>query len=190
LQEDGSVALALALKANIATRVLFADFDLHFRVTIGAELRMELEVHNAGSEVFTFEVALHTYFAVGDVREAMVTGLADTEFLDKTDEFRRKRSGDGQMRITKETDQVHVNTQAACTIEDPVWARRIVIEKTRSESTVAWNPWIEKTLAMADLAPESWRDMLCVESGNIGENAVTLGPGESHTMGVTIRVEH
>ena len=45
----------------------------------------------------------------------------------------------------KETDQVHLGTQAACTVLDPVWNRRIIIAKSGSDSTVIWNPWVDKT---------------------------------------------
>jgi D-hexose-6-phosphate mutarotase len=31
--------------------------------------------------------------------------------------------------------------------------------------------------------------MLCIETANIGDNEVTIPPGQTHTMGVSIRVE-
>jgi glucose-6-phosphate 1-epimerase len=66
--------------------------------------------------------------------------------------------------------------------------RRIVVEKSGSNSTVIWNPWIDKTKGMSDLEPDGWKRMLCVETANAGENAVLLGPGESHKMTARIRV--
>lgn len=175
------IEVTLALTTN--------ELSLRFRVTVGKELEMELEVQNNGPEIFTYEEALHTYFSVADVRQVSVSGLEGTEYLDKTDGFQRKRLEDGRIHFTKETDQVHVNTTATCVIDDPVWDRRIVIAKSGSNSTVVWNPWSEKAGAMSDLGGEAWTGMVCVESGNIGENAVTLAPGESHTMAAAIRVE-
>jgi len=135
-----------------------------------------------------FEEALHTYFAIGDIRQSSIAGLQGTEYLDKTDGFKRKRVESELIRFAKETDQVHVNTQSKCVIEDPAWSRRVEIEKSGSNSTVVWNPWSEKASAMADLGSDVWTEFVCVESGNIGENAVTLAPGESHKMTVAIRV--
>ena len=87
------------------------------------------------------------------------------------------------------TDQVHVNTKAACTIHDPAWNRRIVVEKSGSESTVVWNPWMDKTKGMSDMTADGWKEMLCIESANAADNAIHLPPGESHKLSVSIRVE-
>ncbi|HVW86124.1 MAG TPA: hypothetical protein VHB50_15650, partial [Bryobacteraceae bacterium] len=136
-----------------------------------------------------FEEALHSYFAVSDVREVSVSGLEGTTYVDKTDAFRSKSQPDEPLKIGKETDQVHLNTTATCVISDPLWNRRIVVDKTGSNTTVVWNPWSEKSAAMADMGPDEWGGMICVESANAAENAVTLEPRSSHTLGVTIRVE-
>jgi glucose-6-phosphate 1-epimerase len=187
---DGRVEIAMGLAASDETRGLFdASFQLRFLVTIGTELEMTLETTNDSPEPFTFEEALHTYFAVGDARQASVSGLEGTLCIDKADGFRRKTLGKAPIVFDKEVDQMHIHTGAACTIHDPVWNRSIVIEKAGSLSTVVWNPWIERTLAMSDMAPESWMGMVCVETANANENAVRLAPGEVHKMTATIRVE-
>lgn len=41
---------------------------------------------------------------------------------------------------------------------------------------------------MPDLGDDDWKQMLCVESGNVADAAVVLGPGERHTMVTTIGV--
>jgi glucose-6-phosphate 1-epimerase len=188
--DDGSVEVPLVLRPNNATRDFFPSFQLSFHVSVGAELGMELRVANDGKEAFTFEEALHTYFSVADVRQVWLSGLEGTTYIDKTDEFKRKQQGNDPIRLTKETDQVHVNTKATCVIHDPVWQRRIVIEKTGSDSTVVWNPWMEKTSGMADMDPESWKQMICVETANAADNAITCAPGESHKLEVILRVDH
>lgn len=188
-REDGKVEIALVLPPNDATRALFPAFHLRFRVTIGPDLGMELEARNEGAAPFTYEDALHSYFSIADIHQVSVTGLEGTTYIDKTDGSRRKNAGNEPIRFSKETDQVHVNTPATCVIHDPVWNRRIVIEKSGSESTVVWNPWIEKTKGMADMDAESWKEMVCVETANAAENAVTLAPGESHKLALRAAVE-
>jgi len=190
LRENGAVEVTLALTGSAANReYLDNDFQLRFRVTIGSELEMELETTNRSNEPFTFEEALHTYFAVGDVHQASVFGLEKTVFIDKTDGFKRKVQGTEPLRIAKETDQVHLNTQSSCTIWDPVHTRRIVIEKSGSGSTVIWNPWSEKTQSMSDMAPDAWKWMLCVETANAADNAILLAPGASHKLTAKIHVD-
>lgn len=190
LLSNGNVQITLALAPNEATRGLgYVSFHLRFRVTIGSSLEMELETRNEASEPLTYEEALHTYFAIADIRQASVSGLEDTTFIDKTDGFKRKQMLNEPMRIAKETDQVHLSTQATCVIQDPVWRRRIIVAKSGSDSTVVWNPWIDKTKGMSDMAPDDWRGMLCVETSNAADNAVHLPPGASHKMTASIRVE-
>jgi glucose-6-phosphate 1-epimerase len=189
-REDGRVEITLALSENDATRELFdGAFRLRFRVIVGSELEMELETSNQGKTPFTFEEALHTYLAVGDVQRASIFGLENTTFIDKTDGFKRKKLGSEPMRIAKETDQVHLDTRAICTVWDPVWDRRITIEKSGSASTVIWNPWSEKSKGMSDMAADGWKQMLCVETANAADNAVLLAPGASHKLSAKIRVE-
>jgi len=189
LCSGGEVEITLALAPNDSTRSLgFGGFDLRLRVTVGQKLQMELETRNDSEEPLTYEEALHAYFAVADVRRVSVSGLEGTTYIDKTDGFKRKQLGSEPLRIVKETDQVHLSTSATCVIHDPVWDRRIVIEKSGSDSTVVWNPWIEKTKAMSDMAEDGWQEMICVETANAADNAVHLPPGSSHTLTASIHV--
>ena len=189
VQDNGSVALTLVLAPGDSTRVLgYDDFHLLFRMVAGSALTMDLEVRNHSAKPLLFEEALHSYLAVGDTTQASILGLRGTDYIDKTDGFRRKRDETDSIRIAKETDSVYLNTTGTCIVVDPVWNRRIVIEKAGSASTVIWNPWIEKTAEMADMAPDEWRNMVCVETANAGENAVSVEPGASHRMEAAIRV--
>jgi glucose-6-phosphate 1-epimerase len=188
--EAARVEIALTLGSSDATRQLFDGyFQLRLRAIIGPELEMDLETFNESNAPFTFEEALHTYLAVGDVQQVSVSGLEGTTFIDKTDGFKRKKQGDEALRIAKETDQVHLSAQAACMILDPVWNRRIVIEKSGSNSTVIWNPWAEKSKGMSDMAADGWKQMICVETANAADNSVTLAPGASHKLSAKIRIE-
>jgi glucose-6-phosphate 1-epimerase len=162
---------------------------LRFRVTVGSELELELETRNDAQEPLIYEEALHTYFAVADSHQASVSGLEGTTYIDKTDGFKRKTLGNEPVRITKETDHVHLSTRATCVIHDPVWNRRIFVEKSGSDSTVVWNPWIDKTKGMSDMDPAGWKEMICVETANAADNANHLPPGASHKLTATIRVE-
>ncbi|MSQ70964.1 MAG: D-hexose-6-phosphate mutarotase [Betaproteobacteria bacterium] len=194
---DGECVAALALADDERTRTAWPHgFTAHYTVSAGAALRMVLEIRNTGDEAFTFEAALHSYFAVSDIRRIRLHGLEDTAYLDKTLDQAALDSTDGARRIegaapvqfSGETDRVYLATEAACTIEDSGWRRRIVIAKTGSRSTVVWNPWRDKARAMADLGENLWTGMLCVETANAGEDARTLAPGETHTLEATVTV--
>ena len=67
--------------------------------------------------------------------------------------------------------------------------RRLVIAKTGSRTTVVWNPWVAKAKAMADFGDDEWPGMVCVETANALDDAVTLAPGEIHSTALTIEAQ-
>jgi glucose-6-phosphate 1-epimerase len=182
----GLARTALCERDGEAFRLKVEQFQLRYVVRMGAALEMSLEVTNESPSAARFEEALHTYLAVGDVRQVSVTGLENVEYLDKTDGFKRKTQSADPLRLSRATDSVYLNTTATCEVTDPVWNRRIMVEKTGSASTVVWNPWS----GMADLGPDEWQGMICVETANVGEDAVTLPAGGTHRMTATIRLHH
>lgn len=182
------VSLTLTLTPNDLSRSLWPhDFRLTYAVTLDRDvLRLDLTVHNPGADAFPFEEALHTYFAVSDVRRASVEGLAHVNYLDKADNLAEKTQDAAPVTIIGETDRVYMGTQTDCLITDPGHRRRIAVAKEHSDTTVVWNPWAEKARAMPDFGDDEWPHMLCVETANVGRHAVTLAPGASHTMRLAI----
>lgn len=187
---DGKIRAVLTLRADERTRTLCAhDFSLTYTVTVGATLELSLEVSNTGKQAFTYEEALHTYFAVGDVRQVAIAGFEGAPYIDKVDAFKRKPGEPSSFLLTAETDRVYSSHTATVTLTDPTWQRRIVVRKAGSQSTVLWNPWIAKGAALADLAGEQWPFMLCVETANVGHDARQLAPGKSHRLTQMISLE-
>jgi glucose-6-phosphate 1-epimerase len=187
-QEPAGVTVCLFLRQDDAARGFWPhDFLLRHRITFGTELIMSLELTNMDAAPLTAEEALHTYFAVGDVRQVRIAGLTGVDYLDKTDGAKTKRQ-EGDITITAETDRVYLETAGSVTVEDPVQRRRIIISKSNSRDTVVWNPWVAKAKAMLDFGDEEWPGMLCVETCNVGAHGVTLAQGQTHVMTARIAV--
>lgn len=187
-QTPAGVTVSLVLHPDAALRAAVAgEFTLRHRVTFGSELIMALELANTGSTPVAAEEALHTYFAVGDVRQVRVTGLAGTRYLDKVDGAKEKTQA-GDITITGETDRVYLDTGATVTIEDPSKRRRISVAKEHSLATVVWNPWIAKAKAMPDFGDDEWPGMMCVETCNVGQHALRVPAGQTHVMTARISV--
>lgn len=183
---DGAVSLRLSLPDS-AEAAMFPDFTADYAITVGKDLVLELVVANKSSEQdFTFENCLHSYFQVGDVRAASVTGLKGIAYLDKTENYARKTENAEHIKISQETDRIYLDTTNAIEIHDSKLGRRIVIEKSGSRSTVVWNPWTAKAQEMPDFGNEEFLSMICVESGNVAENRLTLPAGKSASLKVTI----
>jgi glucose-6-phosphate 1-epimerase len=187
--QGDSVRLVLTLSSDESSSVggWTQPFAAAYQVTIGASLELALTVRNTGKGPLSYEAALHTYFAVANVREIAIRGLEHTYYLDKVEGFARRQQGGEPIRFAGETDRVYLDTMATCVIEDPGTRREIVIEKTGSRTTVVWNPWIEKARAMPDFGDLEWPEMVCVETCNVGPAAITLAPGGTQTMAATIR---
>lgn len=189
-QDDGSISITLLLVSDEQTRKLWPfDFRAWFTVVVGERLQMSLTVENPGSSPIEFEQALHTYLAIGDIHQVGIEGLAGTEYLDKTRNLARLRQDQAVLRFTEETDRVYFDTESTCSLIDPVWGRRIVVEKEGSKTTVIWNPWINKSRALPDFGDDEWPGMVCIETCNAGPNPVKLSGGDRHTMVQTVSVE-
>jgi glucose-6-phosphate 1-epimerase len=187
--EQGETRVAFELTPSESPPAAWPHaFAATYRVSVGPSLTLALEVHNPGPEAFSFEEALHTYFAVRDVREVTVSIVEAGEYLDKVGGTTMRNQGPEPIRFVAETDRIYLNTQAACTIVDPGLGRSIEMEKRGSDATVVWNPWVAKARAMADFGDDEWPEMVCVETANVNVHAVTLAPGERRVMTVSIGV--
>ena len=182
---DATGSDGLTAELSLAT----SGFDLSYRVVFGAELCLSLAARNTTAEPAAFEEALHTYFAVSDVERIRVSGLETSASIDKTANMTRRPPAGAALTLTKENDSVYFDVPDRLTIADPGWGRHIVVEKTGAASTIVWNPWPEKAAAMADLGAENSRGFVCVETGNVADNRITLAPGATHTMTTRISLD-
>lgn len=145
---DGRIKLIFALLVSKFTHSLWPyDTPLELHITLGNTLELELITHNNDKQPITITEALHTYFAVGDVRRVSVVGLDGCDYLDKVEDFAR-HTQQGAITFNAEVDRVYLNTETKCVINDATWQRQIHISKRSSHSTVVWNPWLEKAMAM------------------------------------------
>jgi glucose-6-phosphate 1-epimerase len=188
--DDGAVQIILSTRSTNETHDLWPhDFAARLTVTVGRKLEMALEIANPTSQAFTFEDALHTYYAVSDIRQVSLHGLKGASYLDKNQGMARVTEKQEIIQPAGAMDRVYIDTVSRCTIADKLWNRRIMIEKEQSRSTVVWNPWQENMAKFADLAADEWTRFFCVETCNARDNKVTLPPGASHTMRLSISSE-
>ena len=184
---DGMVTVTLALP-QILGREAWKNLRTELVVTAGETLTMELGATNEScGETVELENCLHTYFQVGDIGAVTVTGLEAAPF----DDFAagaagaRRAAENSALKITKETNRVYPDNTATVEIRDEKLKRVIRVEKFDSKSTVVWNPWTTQKM------PEDWGanehlNMVCVESGNVKQNKLSLAPGKAETLKVVV----
>ncbi|HMS27863.1 MAG TPA: D-hexose-6-phosphate mutarotase [Burkholderiaceae bacterium] len=193
--DDGSTEMAFTLQASEDYRAQWPhDSQVSLLVNVGQTLKMALTTRNTDSTAFNITEALHTYFHISDIGHIRVTGLDNAAYMDKAaGGVRGQQTGD--ITFNQEFDRVYVNSSSPCVIEDAALKRRIHINKIGSQSTVVWTPWQDKADKMGDMgagstAQDGWRKMVCVESANALENAVTIAAGKSHTLAVEYSVHN
>ena len=156
-------------------------------IQMGSSLEVAIESTNLGDDQLLVSGALHSYFRVGDVRQIIIKGLEDTDYLDTVGQH-TDRHQTGVIEIDREVDRYY-DSIAAVRLEDPLKERVILIDKKNSPSTVVWNPWIEKAAALGDLPNEDYLAFACVETAVTNDRAVALSKGETHDFATRISVE-
>lgn len=157
-------------------------------ITAGDSLSIALSTDNSGTVPFTLTEALHTYLRVGDIAAVRVAGLADRQYIDQLESGARRQRDGAPIAITAETDRIYLDTPDVVTVRDTALARAITIAKSGSLSTVVWNPWREKAERLGDLGDDGYRQMLCIETANAFDNAVTIEPRARHRITAEISV--
>jgi glucose-6-phosphate 1-epimerase len=157
------------------------DVGLSFVVRLADDLSMGLETHNRGDTPLTLSQALHSYFAVSDVRQVSVEGLQGCRYIDTLLDWQELRQQEAPV-FDAETDRIYFDTPARLSIVDPGWGRRIHLDTRGSRSAVLWNPWIDKARRLSQFPDEAWQDMLCIETANVLEDVVQLQPDERHRL--------
>lgn len=173
-----------------ASSPMHAAFPHSFTATLTAEdgesLSIRLDVTNTDDHAFRFEEALHTYIAVADLKDVTLRGLEGARY---TDALRpgAQRTQFIDLGFTDPTDRIFDSTSAV-TVSDPRQRRQVIVEKENSANTVVWTPWSSGAKSIADLPDEAWSSFVCVEAANLGDDAVEIDPGATHSMTMSLQV--
>ncbi len=182
-RDADTTEVTLQLKSSTASRKLWAyTFELLVHITVGRTLSITLLTKNRDEIPFTITSALHSYFAVLDIDDVQVEGLADTAYLDAlTGENNLQQ---GNVSIAEEVDRIYQRVRYPLTLHGEDRTTRI--DGLGSVSAVVWNPWIDKCTAMIDMPDNGYETMLCIETANALEDAREIGPGEEHALTVVL----
>lgn len=186
---DGSTKVSLGIADDFGTRAVWPQyFNLVLEITVGATLMLELITRNAGDTRFSITQGFHTYFKVGDIRHARVTGLDGCRYIDKTADD-AVLTQEGPISVDREINRIYESVPAALAIEDEALHRRIRIRSGNSATCVVWNPWIETAKAMGDLDDEDYKVMLCVETLNAESEVIEVPAHGEHRLTAEYEIE-
>jgi glucose-6-phosphate 1-epimerase len=183
--ERGS-QVTFSLESSPQTLALWPGaFRLELTATIGGpRLDVQFRVANTGKAAFAFTAALHTYLQVSEAATARLTGLRGTRYVDRGASA-AETEGRGIVTAAEPIDRIYFAAPPATGLEDT--GRTLRIEQRGFTDTVVWNPGREGAARMADMPPEGFRRMLCVEAAAI-EPPVSLNPGAAWNAGQSFAV--
>ena len=183
---EGEVTLQLELPMHDASGLRLTQ-----TLRIGEVLQQSLITENPGSTTVTFTQALHSYFKVGDATRVHITGLRGLRYADRYDGGEHQQAGDWTLQDPRDpgrSDRTYQSTGDCFELHDPVLRRCITLQTSGSRSLVVWNPGESGIAAIADAPADSWRDFVCLETANAGEDVIELAPGQRHTLQQTLGV--
>jgi glucose-6-phosphate 1-epimerase len=177
--DQNTTELVLQLQSSAMTFALWPyHFKVLLRITIGPTLTLALTTRNCDTKSFTISSALHSYFAVSNISNVSIHGLDTIEYWDAlTDDHKIQKGG---IHINEEVDRVYQNVIDPLLLHD--LDRTVKINATGSSSAVVWNPWIQKSMRMADMQNDAYKTMICIETANALNDARDLAPQEDHTL--------
>lgn len=152
-------------------------FIADLTVDLANMLTVSLSITNSGESSFSFTAALHNYFAVTDVQLAAVQGLSGLVYVDKMTAGTRCIEEPPELHLSGETDRIYTSGPRQVAISSAVGSSSTVIGADGFGDWVVWNPWSEGAASLADMDPQDYLQMLCVEAARISD-PVELAPGD------------
>ena len=176
---DTSTAV-LSLSDDADTRGLWPhQFTLGLRIHVsGRELHLELSCLNTGTTSFDFTGALHTYLALSDIDQAKVLGLEGLPYIDAVDQQEKKQS-EALLATKAQLNRVYRQCQPDLLLleQQREALRQIAIRQLGFSDVVVWNPGETMCATLPDMAPQGYRNMLCIEAAQLSQ-PVHLEPGQ------------
>jgi len=185
--DDDTTHLSLSLKSSATTKEYWPhDFYSELTVKVGEQLEVSLMTRNTGSNKFKFTSALHSYIKVNDINKLSIEGLKDTSYYWGF-EGTTKTQTESLLRITEEENRRYINTKTPCILNNLGTGKKIVIDKSGSQTSVVWNPWKENCKQMKDMPDDGYKSFICVEAANFYDDYIELQAENQHTISTTIR---
>ncbi|WP_156970485.1 D-hexose-6-phosphate mutarotase [Andreprevotia chitinilytica] len=178
---DGRTRVQLELTESEATLKLWPHpFRFAYTVIVGKALEVELLAEHKGTTPVKFSAAMHTYFSVPEVADIAIDGLDGCARIDTIGGVSRAVQ-QGPVTIVGRHDSVYLDVPAEQIIKSSAGSTHVV---SNTKSAIVWNPG-EDALKAADVR-EHYLHFVCVERGDVFDNALELAPGQTYRATMTI----
>ena len=159
--------------------------SLRLDIELGEQLQLRLTTRNRGTAPLAISQALHSYFAVSDIRQVRVQGLEGCGYIETLDNWSTQQQT-GALSFSGEIDRIYLDLSSRLVIDDPLWQRRVVLQSSGSRSAIVWNPWVDKSTRLTQFDADAWQGMLCIETANVLGDHLVLPPEGEHELGFVL----
>lgn len=145
-----------------------------------------LNVTNTSDKVCNFSQGFHTYFNTSDITQTHIEGFDGTPYVETTAKGAISKNSfeqTGDIVFNQEVDRIYF---ASPDIELVTLESRILLQAKGSDSTIVWNPWVEKSADLDQFLPNDYQKMLCIETANADKNYVALPPKQTHQLAMKV----
>ncbi|BBP47082.1 D-hexose-6-phosphate mutarotase [Thiosulfatimonas sediminis] len=183
--KNGATLVEFTTQADAETRAIWPyEFLLSLQVVVGETLGLTLTTSNLNPIPLKITEALHTYFKLPINAKLLVDGLQGAEEID-TLKDNQSRDVTEKLLVKPPMDSVYLQVQPTLTVSAG-GKPALQIEASNAASSVLWNPGPETVKGFKDIHPDHWTQFVCIENGNIWDDAVTIAPEGKHRLQIAI----
>ena len=167
---------------DISAQKVRLEFELFSELNI-IEAKIAMEFTDKCHLTFTHygeqpaQVALHSYFNVGDIHQVEVQGLPEMCFNSLN---QQQENVPSPRRIEENVDCIYSAEHSKNQIVDNAFNRTLSIYHRNASQIVLWNPWHKQMSGMSDTG---YQTMLCLETARIHH---LLELGESVSVEIAV----
>ena len=176
-EDEHGAHLLFELTDTLQTREIFPhSFRLLLQMDVGATCHLDLSI----DAPIATTGALHTYFQTSDIAKSRVDGLGD-RYIDALQENAVIVAATNDLTIDRSTDRIYTNAPAITALITV--DQTLHISHQSHSDVVIWNPWIEASVAIADMNSNDYCHMICIETARISTPL-----SQRSTLGVSIDI--
>jgi glucose-6-phosphate 1-epimerase len=185
LPGEDACHVTLALQSHKVIKALWPyTFGCALTVSLQNDgLSMTLNVSNLGAERFSFQAALHTYLAIGNIESVHLSGLEGYDFEDTTAAGGNAIKPHTALQPFEAIDRIYFNAPGHMQLQSALG--QVDLQQNGFNDVVVWNPGGAAAACPPDLPKDGFRQFLCVEAARIGQ-PVELAPTQAWSGTQTI----
>ena len=169
--------------------------DWHGKAKVSAEFifnkrscQLTVTTHNLDNKTLNLSQALHSYFPTGDIHNTRIYGLESCRYADALinhDGNWKVSRQNAAVSFSQETDRVYFPQKPRLQLQAAGQTTNLYTDNSRS--CVVWNPWVNKAKRLSQFDNAAYKEMFCIETANVLDDAVSLPANEQFS--VTVRIE-